>query len=224
MWVVVKSHLFFINVYKTQGCSNCFGFDVLSKVNMQFHDVQQHVLLWMLPIMWSVTGCDGAQVKSVTPVKVGAGMRTQAPAVPHKNSRYRVDSTQAVVLAGEDARVFLTIKPGDPTLKINPEFPWKLMMDEPDAELGVALKTHRVDKAEVVFSAQKADFPIRLIATTPGVLTLTGRVDLSVCERAGKSRCFFARGEAVSLELKVNPRSPTQAGEATPNGVSSPSR
>lgn len=106
------------------------------------------------------------------------------------------------VAAGLPSSISFEVKPGK-GLKINPQYPWKLTLDEPEGE-GVTLEQGLVLKKDVMtLDASHAVIPITLTASSDGEYELQGSLNLSVCEKGDEARCLWFTDEPVTLKVKA---------------------
>ena len=122
--------------------------------------------------------------------------RTTAPT----SERFALAGLTHRVTVGAPATLELEVTPAGP-LKINPEFPWKLTLDSPPAELGVVAPV--VARDAMTFATTKATVPVSVAPTAAGAYTLEGTIDLSVCEADGAKRCFLERAKPVTLTVEA---------------------
>ena len=116
------------------------------------------------------------------------------------SERFALAGLEHSVAVGATAKLELEVTPAGP-LKINPEFPWKLTLTSPPAELGVAAPV--VARDAMTFAKTKATVPVSVAPTAAGDYTLEGTIDLSVCEADGAKRCFLERARPVTLTVKA---------------------
>lgn len=130
----------------------------------------------------------------------GPGTKTTGPKVKIKKApkRFEFTTTEAKVGVGAQAQVEVVVVPKGSDLKINPEFPWQLTLS---ASKDLTLAAGTLTKESATFKEREVTFPVSVTAPAAGTYELAGTMDLSVCERAGKKRCFFARDEQVRVQV-----------------------
>lgn len=106
------------------------------------------------------------------------------------------------IAAGQSSSISFEVKPGK-GLKINPQYPWKLTLDEPEGD-GVTLEQGLVLKKDVMtLDASQAVIPVTLTAPNDGEYELQGSLNLSVCEKGDEARCLWFTDEPVTLKVKA---------------------
>lgn len=143
-------------------------------------------------------GCDEPR-KLGDGASAGASSTADAPKGAPGDERFTFEGTVVRAKAGEAARVGIEVKPAG-KLKINPEFPWKLTAE---ASEQVDIQSPEVKKDSMTLGEATATIPLELVPKTPGKHEVAAKVSLSVCEKDGKKRCFFARDEPVVVTLNV---------------------
>lgn len=128
------------------------------------------------------------------------GPKTSGPKVTIKKApkRFEVKASGAEVGVGAAASVDVMVVPKGSDLKINPEFPWQLTLS---SSKDLTLAAGALTKESAKFEERQVTFPVSVTAPKAGTYELQGKMDLSVCERAGKKRCFFARDEPVNIKV-----------------------
>jgi hypothetical protein len=116
------------------------------------------------------------------------------------SERFALAGLEHRVAVGSPATLELEVTPSGP-LKINPEFPWKLTLNAPPDELGVAAPV--VTRDAMTFGDKKATVPVAVAPSAAGDYTLEGTIDLSVCEADGAKRCFLERAKPVTLTIEA---------------------
>lgn len=144
----------------------------------------------------------------------------QAVAAPQKragaggaDASFTLQIAEVSAEVGKPAQATVEVLPGS-GLKINPDFPWKLVLDTPPEGLTLEGTTTTLPKSAMQLDAARARLPLTLTASQPGAYALEGSLNLSVCEAGNAARCLWFNDEPV--QIKVVAAAPAEAPEAPP--------
>ena len=157
----------------------------------------QRISLTAIALVLALPACDRqekvAPARAATPHAAGGASAAGG-------ARFAISGLSQQATVGAAGAVTLEVTPTGP-LKINPEFPWKLTLESPPAELGLASPV--IEKGAMSFTTSKATVPIAVNPSAAGGYTLEGTIDLSVCEATGSKRCFLERAKPVSITVEA---------------------
>ncbi len=145
--------------------------------------------------------CESQKKQAPDAVSPEQGATTPPENEPRPGS-FVLESLEHEVVSSTPSEIAFLVKPGK-GLKINPAYPWKFTIEEPDAE-GVTLGQEAILKKDAMsINASQASIPVKLTAASDGEFELQGSLNLSVCEKGDEARCLWFTDEPVTLKVKA---------------------
>lgn len=173
-----------------------------------------HAMIWSALALLAA-GCEpkAAQV-DVPRAEVEAPQADDAPRTSSAGEQFMLSQLEHEIATGAPQEIAFEITPGK-GLKINPQYPWKLVVDAPPAGLTLAGEP-TIKKEAMRIDAKHAKVPLSVSAAQPGSYELTASVNLSVCEQGDEARCLWFTDEPVTLRVEAKSAEPAVEAPDTP--------
>lgn len=143
---------------------------------------------------------DSAPAQDATPEATAPTVATPTtPAKPAVRKEFSFTQLEHKLVAEQPQKLQFKLEPGA-GLKINPEYPWKVVLAPVE---GVKLKSESLTREALDLNAERALINVDVDAASAGEHIVMASVNLSVCESGGQKRCLWFTQEPVELKLSA---------------------
>lgn len=142
---------------------------------------------------------DSAPASADATAPVSAQTQPAAPAKPVARKEFSFTALEHTLVAEQPQKLQFKIEPGA-GLKINPEYPWKVVFETTE---GVKIASPSLSREALDLNAERALINVDIDGVSAGEHTLMASVNLSVCESGGQKRCLWFTQEPVALKLNA---------------------